>query len=99
MRTSQWPCSLSPLTAHHDRSVRHVPAHLRHLLAAESACNDGAAFPFLYIALYLTLQPSPGHAVGEWFYMTWLCTYPPSPSLAAYLIQLDHLLTLAPLFR
>ncbi|KAG8857330.1 hypothetical protein FRB96_005817 [Tulasnella sp. 330] len=51
---------------------KHVPAHLRHLLAAESACNDGAAFPFLYIALYLTLQSSPGHAVGEWFYVTWL---------------------------
>ncbi|KAF8996491.1 Sodium/hydrogen exchanger family-domain-containing protein [Cyathus striatus] len=33
---------------------KHVPAHLRHLLAAESGCNDGAAFPFLFIALYLT---------------------------------------------
>ncbi|KAG9002488.1 hypothetical protein FRB94_003848 [Tulasnella sp. JGI-2019a] len=51
---------------------KHVPAHLRHLLAAESGCNDGAAFPFLYIALYLTLNSSPGHAVGEWFYSTWL---------------------------
>ncbi len=29
---------------------KHVPAHLRHLLAAESGCNDGAAFPFLYLA-------------------------------------------------
>jgi len=51
---------------------QHVPAHIRHLLSAESGCNDGAAFPFLYIALYLTLDASPGHAVGEWFYITWL---------------------------
>lgn len=50
---------------------RHVPTHIRHLLSAESGCNDGAAFPFLYIALYLTLDKSTGHAVGEWFYMTW----------------------------
>ncbi|WVQ85812.1 hypothetical protein IAT38_007980 [Cryptococcus sp. DSM 104549] len=51
---------------------QHVPAHIRHLLSAESGSNDGAAFPFLYIALYLLLDSSPGHAVGEWFYMTWL---------------------------
>ncbi|WVQ70777.1 hypothetical protein IAR50_000299 [Cryptococcus sp. DSM 104548] len=50
---------------------QHVPAHIRHLLSAESGSNDGAAFPFLYIALYLLLEKSPGHAVGEWFYMTW----------------------------
>jgi NhaP-type Na+/H+ or K+/H+ antiporter len=47
---------------------KHVPAHVRHMLAAESGCNDGAAFPFLYIALYLLLEKSPGHAVGEWVY-------------------------------
>ncbi|WVW84938.1 hypothetical protein I302_106974 [Kwoniella bestiolae CBS 10118] len=51
---------------------KHVPTHIRHLLSAESGSNDGAAFPFLYIALYLMLDRSPGHAVGEWFYMTWL---------------------------
>ncbi|OWZ71203.1 hypothetical protein AYX14_03391 [Cryptococcus neoformans] len=51
---------------------KHVPAHIRHLLSAESGSNDGAAFPFLYIALYLLLDASPGHAVGEWFYMTWV---------------------------
>ncbi|KAL1413096.1 hypothetical protein Q8F55_000845 [Vanrija albida] len=51
---------------------KHVPTHIRHLLSAESGSNDGAAFPFLYIALYLTLDKSAGHAVGEWFYVTWL---------------------------
>ncbi|KAG8987730.1 hypothetical protein FRB90_003173, partial [Tulasnella sp. 427] len=51
---------------------KHVPAHLRHILAAESGCNDGAAFPFLFIALYLVLESSDKKAVGEWFYITWL---------------------------
>lgn len=55
--------------------LRHVPAHLRHLLSAESACNDGAAFPFLFIAIYLTLEQSDGYAVGEWFYISWLCEF------------------------
>ena len=49
---------------------KHVPAHVRHMLSAESGSNDGAAFPFLGIALYLTLDASPGHAVGHWFYYT-----------------------------
>ncbi|KAH9883862.1 alkali metal cation/H+ antiporter Nha1 C terminus-domain-containing protein [Xylariomycetidae sp. FL2044] len=30
-----------------------VPKHLRDLLSAESGCNDGMAFPFVYLALYL----------------------------------------------
>lgn len=51
---------------------KHVPAHLRHLLAAESGVNDGAAFPMLFIAIYLILEQSNGVAVGEWFYITWV---------------------------
>ncbi|CCM01172.1 uncharacterized protein FIBRA_03220 [Fibroporia radiculosa] len=51
---------------------KHVPAHLRHLLAAESGCNDGAAFPFLFIALYLTIDPTTGRAVSDWFLLLWL---------------------------
>lgn len=54
---------------------KHVPAHLRHLLAAESGCNDGAAFPFLFIALYLLLDaPDTGGAIRDWFLLLWLCT-------------------------
>ncbi|KAF8527478.1 Sodium/hydrogen exchanger family-domain-containing protein [Hysterangium stoloniferum] len=49
---------------------KHVPAHLRHMLAAESGCNDGAAFPFLFIAIYLTLDKSTAHAVQDWFLIT-----------------------------
>lgn len=55
---------------------KHVPAHLRHLLAAESGCNDGAAFPFLFIALYLTIDPSTGRAISDWFLLLWLCACP-----------------------
>ncbi|KAJ7133332.1 Sodium/hydrogen exchanger family-domain-containing protein [Mycena epipterygia] len=51
---------------------KHVPAHIRHLLAAESGCNDGAAFPFLYIALYLILDADTKTAIGDWFLKLWL---------------------------
>jgi sodium/hydrogen antiporter len=52
---------------------KHVPAHLRHLLAAESASNDGAAYPFLYFALALILNRTTGEAMKDWFLITWLC--------------------------
>lgn len=52
---------------------KHVPAHLRHLLAAESGCNDGAAFPFLYISLYLIMDKTTARAVEDWFLILWLC--------------------------
>ncbi|KAJ7078010.1 Sodium/hydrogen exchanger family-domain-containing protein [Mycena belliarum] len=51
---------------------KHVPAHIRHLLAAESGCNDGAAFPFLYIALYLILDSTTKEALRHWFLELWL---------------------------
>lgn len=35
---------------------RKIPAHLRNLLCAESACNDGMAVPFVYLALNLVLH-------------------------------------------
>ncbi|KIY51515.1 hypothetical protein FISHEDRAFT_70739 [Fistulina hepatica ATCC 64428] len=46
---------------------KHVPAHIRHMLAAESGCNDGAAFPFLYIALFLIIDSTTKDAVRDWF--------------------------------
>ncbi|KAF8162510.1 Sodium/hydrogen exchanger family-domain-containing protein [Mycena galopus ATCC 62051] len=51
---------------------KHVPAHIRHLLAVESGCNDGAAFPFLYISLYLILDKTVKQAIGDWFLKLWL---------------------------
>ncbi|KAM0751845.1 hypothetical protein T439DRAFT_220492 [Meredithblackwellia eburnea MCA 4105] len=46
----------------------HVPAHIRHILQAESGSNDGAAFPFLYLALFLLLRGhhSIGDTIGWW---------------------------------
>lgn len=54
----------------------HVANIVWTVLAAESGCNDGAAFPFLFIALYLTLQKSDARAVEDWFLITILCLYP-----------------------
>ncbi|KAF9447018.1 hypothetical protein P691DRAFT_782949 [Macrolepiota fuliginosa MF-IS2] len=51
---------------------KHVPAHIRHLLAAESGCNDGAAYPFLFISLYLILDKNTGHAIRDWFLLLWI---------------------------
>ncbi|KAK5240286.1 Na+/H+ antiporter, partial [Exophiala xenobiotica] len=33
--------------------AKRVPKHLRDILSAESGCNDGMAFPFIYLSLYL----------------------------------------------
>ncbi|GAA5822504.1 hypothetical protein JCM3770_002440 [Rhodotorula araucariae] len=52
----------------------HVPSHIRHILQAESGCNDGAAFPFLYLALFLLLRGdhSVGSAIGYWIVLVLL---------------------------
>lgn len=52
---------------------KHVPAHIRHLLSAECGCNDGAAYPFLFLALYLVLDSTTGSAVADWILYLWLC--------------------------
>jgi Na(+)/H(+) antiporter len=33
--------------------AKRVPKHLRDLLSCESGCNDGMAFPFVYLAVYI----------------------------------------------
>jgi NhaP-type Na+/H+ or K+/H+ antiporter len=52
---------------------KHVPAHIRHLLAAESGCNDGAAFPFLFISIYLIIDKNTGQAIKDWLLILWIC--------------------------
>lgn len=54
-------------------AIKHVPVNLRRLLAAESAANDGLAYPFLSISIYLTTEASRAVAVGKWFLIGWLC--------------------------
>jgi len=45
---------------------RRVPRRLKHLLSAESGCNDGVSFPFLYVGVSFLIEPTVGGAVKEW---------------------------------
>ncbi|KAL9603336.1 MAG: hypothetical protein Q9219_001198 [cf. Caloplaca sp. 3 TL-2023] len=53
-----------------------VPRRLRHMLSAESGCNDGTSFPFLYAGLLIYRGTSTGAIMKEWFLGTilWQCT-------------------------
>lgn len=57
------------------RFSERIPRRLRHLLSAESACNDGIAFPFLYIGLIAFNSSKLSDAFGRWFLITvlWQC--------------------------
>ncbi|PFH50973.1 hypothetical protein AMATHDRAFT_192267 [Amanita thiersii Skay4041] len=44
----------------------HVPLNLRQLISAESAANDGLAYPFLTFAIYLTIDKSSKEGIGHW---------------------------------
>ncbi|KAK4140511.1 alkali metal cation/H+ antiporter Nha1 C terminus-domain-containing protein [Dichotomopilus funicola] len=51
--------------------AKRVPKHLRDLLSAESGCNDGMAFPFIYLALYLIHdKQSPKEVSFHWIVYT-----------------------------
>ena len=51
--------------------AKRVPKHLRDLLSAESGCNDGMAFPFIYLALYIIrFRPSTSDVAFHWFCYT-----------------------------
>ncbi|KAI1951370.1 Na+/H+ antiporter [Ophidiomyces ophidiicola] len=53
--------------------AKRVPKHLRDLLSAESGCNDGMAFPFIYLSLYiLAYQPKANKVAFHWFCVTLL---------------------------
>jgi NhaP-type Na+/H+ or K+/H+ antiporter len=52
-----------------------VPARIRHLLSAESGCNDGISFPFLYVGLSILTRATLGATVKRWVLITilWQC--------------------------
>ncbi|KAI9721140.1 MAG: hypothetical protein M1828_005246 [Chrysothrix sp. TS-e1954] len=51
--------------------AKRVPKHLRDLLSAESGCNDGMAFPFIYLGIYLTqYRPNAGEVILNWACIT-----------------------------
>lgn len=55
-----------------------VPGHLRNLLSCESGCNDGLAFPFIFLSLNLLLYPNRGNQiVKNWVCITilWECVF------------------------
>lgn len=48
--------------------AKRVPKHLRDVLSAESGCNDGMAFPFIYLALsIIKYRHSPNEVALHWF--------------------------------
>lgn len=55
--------------------MKNVPLDLRRLLAAESAANDGLAYPFLTLAIFLTIDEASGDAIRDWFLIGWLCKF------------------------
>ncbi|EPS36080.1 hypothetical protein H072_10437 [Dactylellina haptotyla CBS 200.50] len=51
--------------------AKRIPKHLRDLLSAESGCNDGMAFPFIYLSLYLIhYRPDATAVFYHWFVYT-----------------------------
>ncbi|KAF2825795.1 hypothetical protein CC86DRAFT_394649 [Ophiobolus disseminans] len=51
--------------------AKRVPKHLRDLLSAESGCNDGMAFPFVYLAVYLIrYRPDASKVAYHWICYT-----------------------------
>ncbi|KAG0677571.1 Superoxide dismutase [Mn], mitochondrial [Pichia californica] len=49
--------------------AKRVPAHLRNLLSAESACNDGVSVPFVYLALNIILHGGKTNEIAK----DWIC--------------------------
>ncbi|KAI4624628.1 hypothetical protein J4E83_004304 [Alternaria metachromatica] len=47
-----------------------VPKRIRDLLSAESGCNDGISFPFLYLGLSLLLKNTAKGFFTKWFLVT-----------------------------
>jgi sodium/hydrogen antiporter len=70
------PVLASSVLANSQFSSR-VPRRIRNLLSAESGCNDGTSFPYLFIGLYLVTSSSFSEGVKEWFCITllWQCIF------------------------
>jgi NhaP-type Na+/H+ or K+/H+ antiporter len=59
------------------RFSERVPPRLKHLLSAESACNDGVSYPFLFIGIAAFKYSSASESIKEWFLITilWQCLF------------------------
>ncbi|PFH57591.1 hypothetical protein XA68_14813 [Ophiocordyceps unilateralis] len=54
--------------------AKRVPKHLRDLLSAESGCNDGMAFPFIYLSLYL-IQYNKNAGKVSYYFVVYVILY------------------------
>ncbi|PHH72295.1 hypothetical protein CDD80_4632 [Ophiocordyceps camponoti-rufipedis] len=54
--------------------AKRVPKHLRDLLSAESGCNDGMAFPFIYLSLYL-IQYNKNAGKVSYYFIVYVILY------------------------
>ena len=51
--------------------AKRIPKHLRDVLSAESGCNDGMSFPFVYLSLYLLrYRPDVKQVAFHWICFT-----------------------------
>lgn len=59
----------------HSLFSHRIPTRMRSILAAESGCNDGSAFPYLYIGLFILTSKSSAEALQRWILTTilWQC--------------------------
>lgn len=55
--------------------MEHVPDTLRHIISAEAAANDGLAYPFLSMTIYLTIEATKAEAFKKWFLVGCLCKF------------------------
>jgi len=49
-----------------------IPLRIRELLSAESGCNDGVSFPFLYVGLSILTRATLGGTIKKWALITLL---------------------------
>ena len=54
----------------HSQFSRRLPKRLKDMLSAESGCNDGVSFPFLYAGIFAIISKTAGEAVREYFIVT-----------------------------
>ncbi|OQO10372.1 hypothetical protein B0A51_17312 [Rachicladosporium sp. CCFEE 5018] len=69
------PVLAASILSHSQFSSR-VPKRIKHMLSAESGCNDGTSFPFLYAGVFWITQSTAADALKDYFLITilWQCT-------------------------
>lgn len=72
--------------------AQRVPGHIRNVLSAESGSNDGMAFPFLFLGIYLIIAPDNSQAALDWFLYAILYTVCLSVVIGALVGRIARLL-------